>query len=220
MCLSFGHHKPLLEVNEWYHFKYNTWNLNKSIYCTPVVLHQYIISHLLLTASLHLSCVTVFKFWITGMLAELQWPYNVTGCHQQWRQLKYWQLCVTLCYSLAIITKSFCVTSFMRYCNVCIKFSVNYFHFSFIMTTHKKFCKKLTNYNYETVLEMIWYDTINLMWGRKLRVASLNHRKPNTKLTKTSSFAVAERLHDASCLSVVSFNSTRRPAQSFIVSLT
>ena len=34
----------------------------------------------------------------------------------------------------------------------------------------------------------------------------------------TSSSAVAKRPHDASCLSVVSFNSTKRRVESFIVS--
>ena len=37
---------------------------------------------------------------------------------------------------------------------------------------------------------------------------------------ETSSFAVAKRPRDASCLSVVSFNSTKRRAQSFIVIIT
>jgi len=36
--------------------------------------------------------------------------------------------------------------------------------------------------------------------------------------TKTSSSAVAKRPRNASCLSVVSFNSTKRRAESFIVS--
>ena len=36
---------------------------------------------------------------------------------------------------------------------------------------------------------------------------------------KTSSSAIAKRLRDASCLSVVSFNSIKRRAQSFIVKL-
>ena len=39
-------------------------------------------------------------------------------------------------------------------------------------------------------------------------------------MTRTSSSAVAKRPCDASCLSVVSFNSTTRRVQSFIVSFT
>ena len=39
-----------------------------------------------------------------------------------------------------------------------------------------------------------------------------------SKFVLTSSSAVAERPHDASYMSVVSFNSTKRRAQSFIVS--
>ena len=38
------------------------------------------------------------------------------------------------------------------------------------------------------------------------------------KVTTTSSSAVAKRPRDASCLSVVSFNSTKHRVQSFIVS--
>jgi len=42
---------------------------------------------------------------------------------------------------------------------------------------------------------------------------------PNgTVIVKTSSSAVAKRPRDASCLSVVSFNSTKRRRESFIVS--
>jgi len=40
----------------------------------------------------------------------------------------------------------------------------------------------------------------------------------NMHVKGTSSSAVAKRPRDASCLSVVSFNSTKRQVQSFIVS--
>ena len=40
----------------------------------------------------------------------------------------------------------------------------------------------------------------------------------NIIINNTSSSAVAKRPHDAVCLSVVSFNSTKRRAESFIVS--
>jgi len=48
------------------------------------------------------------------------------------------------------------------------------------------------------------------------RVKYNGTRHPGNR--KTSSSAVAKRPRDASCLSVVSFNTTKRRAQSFIVS--
>jgi len=44
------------------------------------------------------------------------------------------------------------------------------------------------------------------------------HNADSFQLQLTSSYAVAKRPRDASCMSVVSFNSTKRRAQSFIVS--
>ena len=54
----------------------------------------------------------------------------------------------------------------------------------------------------------------------QLRVVAVagKFKLQRTPAIKTSSSAVAKRPRDASCLSVVSFNSTKRRAQSFIVS--
>jgi len=54
--------------------------------------------------------------------------------------------------------------------------------------------------------------------ARTVKTFNVGSPEDSTKTIITSSSAVAKRPLDASCLSVVSFNSTKRQTESFIVS--
>jgi len=68
---------------------------------------------------------------------------------------------------------------------------------------------------YTKLQYVIRYDTVYLTCSKKLTSSQLSLPHGTNR---TSSLAVAKRLRDASCLSVVSFNCTKRRVESFIVS--